>query len=474
MSLSFIKSEMSSGKGDISENSAKLTIDASVKHQIFEGFGASSAWWSQDVGGWTESDKNGVPVREAIMELLYGRDSGIGIHIYRHNLPAGTGTGKKKGDFCHYWRSGQSFIDDKGNIDYSLDSNALWCLNKAIEMGVDDIVFFSNSAPDNMTLNGKPHGDKSPKKTTNLSPERYHDFADYVLNAVEYFLSKGVPITEVSPINEPQWRWQGGQEGCHFEPDEMAALYKVFYEEMEKRGLFDKVTLAMFESGQWGGSEFTKWFEAIMEDETLSGYIKTVQSHSYNSTENEKQKIADWLNKNYPHLKRSCTEWTEMRNLGKDIGMDSALDMANMICTDLTTLDAVSWSYWIAVSCYNWRDGLIYVDTDTHEYTVTKRLYEFGNFTKFITPGSVRVESNLEGNDIKAVTFENGNKLITVAVNASHIYKDMAIDVQGYTACELYLTDETNNLKELKIKEYLTESGVNLPPKSVMTIVMIK
>ena len=34
--------------------------------------------------------------------------------------------------------------------------------------------------------------------------------------------------------------WQGGQEGCHFEPDEMVALYKVFYAEMEKRGLTDE------------------------------------------------------------------------------------------------------------------------------------------------------------------------------------------------------------------------------------------
>lgn len=408
------------------------------------------------------------------MELLYSQDNGIGMQIYRYNLGAGTGTGEKNGTFENYWRSGQSFIDDNGNIDYTLDANALWCLNRAIELGVKDVVFFSNSAPDTMTLNGKPHGDVSKKKKTNLSPDNYQEFADYVLDAVEYFLSKGVPITEISPINEPQWKWQGGQEGCHFEPDEMVALYKVFYNEMEKRGLLDKVSLGMFESGQWGGSDFKKWFKAIMEDETLSKYITTVQSHSYNSSEEDKAKTAQWLDKNYPDLKRSCTEWTEMENLGKDIGMDSALDMANMICTDLTTLDAVSWSYWIAVSCYDWRDGLIYVDTDSHEYTVTKRLYEYGNFTKFIKPGYVRVESTLEGDDVKAVTFENGDELVTVVVNSSLSYKDMAINAEGYTVSELHLTDETNNLKKLNTEKYLTESGVNLPPRSVMTIVMSK
>ena len=456
--------------------SLKFTIDTSVKHQTFEGFGASGAWWSQDVGGWTEKDKNGVPVREAIMELLYGADKGIAMDIYRYNLGAGTGTGEKKGDFCHYWRSSQSFIGDNGKTDYSLDENALWCLGRALKLGVKNVVLFSNSAPDNMTFNGKPHGDKSLKKRTNLSPERYGDFAGYVLDAAEYFLSKGVPIKEISPINEPQWKWQGGQEGCHFEPDEMAALYRVFLEKMKERDLLDKFTLAMFESGQWGGEKFKKWFKAIMDDATLCGYIETVQGHSYNSSETEKRENARFLSENYPNLKRSCTEWTEMRNLGRDTGMDSALDMANMICTDLTVLDAVSWSYWIAVSCYNWRDGLIYADTDTHEYTVTKRLYGYGNFTKFIRPGYVRVQCDAQGEEIKAVAFENerGSELSAVIVNRSSLFKEAEMDAEGFAVKEIYITDGTNDLMENSGKYVLSEDRVKLPPESIATVIMEK
>ena len=53
---------------------AELTIDPAARHQTLESFGISSAWWSQDVGGWTDKDANGVPVREAVMELLKNRD----------------------------------------------------------------------------------------------------------------------------------------------------------------------------------------------------------------------------------------------------------------------------------------------------------------------------------------------------------------------------------------------------------------
>ena len=145
---------------------AELTIDPAARHQTLESFGISSAWWSQDVGGWTDKDANGVPVREAVMELLYGK-SGLGLQVYRYNLGAGTGTGEKAGEFNDPWRSGQSFIGDNGEIDYTLDENALWCMNRALELGAKEVVFFCNSAPDSMTINGKPHSDKQKKKVTN-------------------------------------------------------------------------------------------------------------------------------------------------------------------------------------------------------------------------------------------------------------------------------------------------------------------
>lgn len=472
MSVPFAAEENLFSESGADRNTAKLTIDTSVRHGTFEGFGASGAWWSQDVGGWTETDEKGVPVREAVMELLYGHDSGIGIHIYRYNLGAGVGESGDCGG--HFWRNAQSFINEDGSRDYSRDENALWCLKRAVELGVKDVVFFSNSAPSNMTVNGRACGDRAEKKTSNLAPERYGDFADYVLDAAEHFLSEGVPIKEVSPVNEPQWKWQGGQEGCHFEPHETAALYKVFYEKMEKRGLLDKITLAVFESGQWGGEEFRKWFSAIMEDETLRKYIKTVQGHSYNSTEGEKEETARWLGENYPNIKRSCTEWTEMRNLGRDTGMESALDMANMICTDFTALDAVSWSYWIAVSCYNWRDGLIYVDTDTHKYTVTKRLYGYGNFTKFIEPESVRVEASAEGKDIKAVAFEKDGRVTAVAVNSSDAFQNTQLIAGDLEISEIYLTDSDRDLERVSAEAYFNSERLLLPPKSIMTIILKK
>lgn len=457
---------------------ATLTVDLNDRHQTMEGFGASSAWWSQEIGGWTDTGASGKQVREEIMDLLYSED-GLGLNIYRYNLGAGTGTGEKPGVFEDSWRSAQSFIDDNGNIDYSLDANAVWCMNRAVELGADKVFFFSNSAPDTMTITGMPHSEEQRKKVTNLAPENYQAFADYALDAVEHFRAQGIPVMAISPINEPQWTWQGGQEGCHYEPDEMVALYKVFYQEMLNRGLTDEVELDMFESGQFGGlKKFRKWFKAIAEDETLGPIFHTLSGHSYNSSFEDKEKTAKWLKKNYPDLKIRCTEWTEMTG-GRDVGMDSAVIMADMICNDLKILDAISWTYWLAVSRYDWRDGLLYVEQNEpipQTYTMTKRYYGYSNFTKFVKEGAVRVGTQMDNEgSLNSIAFEQDGKLTMVLVNSSaENERQVSFNIANanYQTMTTWLTDADHDLEQTAQAGYSAQSSVTLPPQSVMTVVL--
>ena len=71
------------------------------------------------------------------------------------------------------------------------------------------------------------------------------------------------------------------------------------------------------------------------------------------------------------------TEWCEMAE-GRDLGMDAALILARTVHEDLTILSVVSWQHWLAVSCYDYRDGLVYVDKSTREYRIPKRMWALG------------------------------------------------------------------------------------------------
>lgn len=78
--------------------SVKISINHSKVFQTMQGFGASGAWWAQYVGGVTQTDpESGKSVRDRISELLFSKENGLGIRIFRFNVGAGSadsGNGK--------------------------------------------------------------------------------------------------------------------------------------------------------------------------------------------------------------------------------------------------------------------------------------------------------------------------------------------------------------------------------------------
>ena len=194
----------------------EISIFPDVKHQTLEGFGASGAWWAQDVGGWDDGS------REEIIKLLFDQQEGIGLSIYRYNIGGGDGE-----SIPDSWRRAETFEVGQGKYDWSRDANAIWVLKAAQQAGVEYFVAFANSPPARMTLSGRTNADAD--HHSNLPLAMYPQFAQYLVDVVEHLQDdEGIPIGWLSPINEPQWDWlmQNGQEGCHFEPDEAAALTK--------------------------------------------------------------------------------------------------------------------------------------------------------------------------------------------------------------------------------------------------------
>ena len=92
----------------------KIEINPKVKYQRFEGVGASGAWWAQIVGGWSHIDpESGKEVRNRISELLYSKENGIGMQVYRYNIGAGS-KHSGKGYYSEPARSTECFEISRG------------------------------------------------------------------------------------------------------------------------------------------------------------------------------------------------------------------------------------------------------------------------------------------------------------------------------------------------------------------------
>lgn len=440
------------------------------------GFGASGAWWAQAVGGWENiADDSGLAVRDRIAELLYSREKGIGLTIYRYNIGAGS-VYESKGYYSEPLRKTEGFYLGNGKYDFSRDKNAVYMMKQAVKNGAEEIVFFVNSPSVLLTKNGMAHQSKNKPFRENISRKNYKEFADCCLDITEHFVKEGLPVKYLSPVNEPIWKWTGGQEGCFYRPDSVRAVFKVFCEELDKRSGLDSLKLSGAEAGdlRYFNNSYTY---ALLGDKYIRSHLDSVDVHSYclplpvfKSVMNNRhlfmKRFRRFMDKHYADIPIKMSEWTHMQG-GRDKGMGSAMVTANTIYDDITILHAESWSHWIAVSEVDYCDGLIYINMEDKSFEMTKRFYATGNFSKYIRPGAVRIEASCGNSQIKVLAYLCEGKTVVVAINNSECSENISLDCKQKEVLWA-VTDKDSDLTEKIIEN--TDS-IKLPANSVNTFV---
>jgi O-glycosyl hydrolase len=382
-----------------------LALDDTKTFQTIRHFGASAAWWAQDVGAWPRDRV------EAIMDALFDREKGIGLGIIRYNL----GGGKDAAGSADPWRSAESPLSEDGTLDWERDGAAVGIVDEAVRRGAS-VILFANSPPAAMTVTRSPEGNG---KKANLRPDSRAAFAAYLADCVESLeRTRSWPIAAVSPMNEPQWDWGPGkgQEGSHYGPEGARALLEALSLEFTARGIDTPVSAP--ESGDWKAADNLGYLSLIWKDERLSGRLGHYSLHSYWSSRADRERLSRMVARDHPGLEIWQTEWTEMR-AGRDAGMDSALSLARTVHEDLVSGGVSSWQYWIAVSKYDYRDGLLYADPASRSFQRTKRLWALGNYSRFIDRGARRIGCAAKAaRGISASAYRNPDgSLVCVVVN---------------------------------------------------------
>lgn len=480
----------------------KTVLDTTATYQTMNGFGASACWWSQDIGSWENS--------EEILSYLYDKDKGIGLNIYRYNLGAGS-----KGDehILTENRGTECFLNADGTYDFSKDKAAQNCLATAKKLSGDDlrVTLFCNSAPVSLTKNGAgycaPEKDEDAAWVTNLDEANYAKFTDFCYNSADYFLGEGYRVTDVSPINEPQYNWRAwynedgsysvNQEGCYYSKTEATALYNAMIDRFEGSELAGKgCNISMFESGsaEGKGSTCASYIDCMLgkgpkymfKNKDLRNYFDTISLHSYWSSTETKQQTAEYLADKYSQYNVVCTEYCQMTNdentgvfdlISKEengtngMTIDYGVAMAKVIVDDLTILNAKEWDWWTACSYGVYPDGLIYLNPDNHkDIQTSKRLWCLGNFSKFIDEGATRIACSSGIESILSCAFVNpDNSTIIVYVNDTD--KDESTTLQCSNDYAVYTTNEKYNLEQTASGK-AEEANISVPAKSVVTVVI--
>ncbi len=482
------------GGGDLSSSvtpDLTLTIDIEDVSQEILGFGASDCWSIQYVGQWPQEK------REAIADLLFetaldgvNDPRGAGLSVWRFNIGAGS---NRLDNISESWRKADTFYDDDfSQYDWGRLPGQRWFLDAANVRGVDRFIAFVNSPPINMTKNGRAFCDID-SGSTNLADGMEGDFATYLADIVAHFRDQeGIEFDALSPFNEPQWNWEAGtQEGCRYS----AADMKRVIDALAANPGLGNTEIEVPESGSmddlWEGESYLRTF-FDPESPAYSGDVVAprIAAHSYKTDlpstglVERRKKLRSELDY-LPDVDYAMTEFCVLgkHGRGRDLGIDTALHVARLMHFDLVVGGAVTWQWWLAVSPYAYKDGLIYIDhePDDGDFFESKLLWAMGNYSRFVRPGMVRLdvrrsdnathEETVEGLMVSSYFDRDLEIVATVFINWTAEAAPVSLAVEGAAVNEWipYVTSA-----EYDLKSYLPAASVGtilLPARSIVTLV---
>jgi O-glycosyl hydrolase len=499
-------------QGNLNTNAASplvVTIDTTRKHQTINGFGASDAWSTQFVGQWPDEQ------REAIADLLFetnldasNNPKGIALSAWRFNLGAGS---SRESNIRDTWRKADTYLnEDFTGYDWTRCPGQRWFLQAAQARGVERFTAFVNSPPINMTKNGRAYCN-SVSGSTNLRIDKTEAFATYLATILQHFHDvEGIEFDAISPFNEPNWQWEGNsQEGCRYANADIARVVKALYPHLQSRQLATQIDVP--EAGDIGylygysnqrGDYIDAFFSLTSPYYIADMIAPQIAAHSYFTCWPEDGRLVGWrqtlrfnLNR-YPNLGYAMTEycilipdgsWVPARHRnygsGRDLGIDPALWIARVIHHDLAIAEAASWDWWLAVSPYNYKDGLVYIDKRTLKgnHYESKMLWAMGNFSRFIRPGMSRVttrrsdgatpEQTTTDLMVSAYHKQDDNTVVAVFVNWTDTVKPVRLRFLGAGVQSLipYVTSETESLTAYRALDLGDTAAI--PPRSIVTFV---
>ncbi|QDP00214.1 glycoside hydrolase [Thalassotalea sp. PS06] len=517
----------------LSNAETKLTIEYDKEFQTIDNFGASDAWIINPlISKWQRQGKE--KDIEKLANLLFSEESGIGLSGWRFNIGAGSseqGANSLIGldNLNKDYRRAELLQPDSGaDIEPEKQSGQIRFLQEAYHRGVSDFVAFSNSPPVWATKNGLAHpNDGSGIGSTNLDPDKVTQYAEFLVDVLEYLRGDivGVPVNYISPVNEPSWEWQGkSQEGNRYNNEDLIRVYSELYNALQRAGLNHQVeidagevaeyTAALSDSryrdfsnshSNYGGGMNSKglglyrnYIDKLLGDEGLREKLgNKISLHGYFSDiwADRMGELRDLVNENVTAVSPDAKIWMsefsilggtgDARNFdgnGWDVNdIDYALHVSKVLHRDLTRLNASAWHWWLGVTAYNYKDGLIKVNSelDAESLQTSKVLWTLGHYSRFIRPGYVRIGldrvDNLNGLMASAYKSDSDERIVVVLANASGAAQDISFEMLGLPQDKVvssfvpYLTNNAEDLSMLASEQLL--DGYTVPAKSIVTLV---
>jgi O-glycosyl hydrolase len=481
-------------------------------HQTIHNFGASDCWSGQFVGSWPDDQKN------RIADLLFssGTDSignpvGIGLSCWRFNIGAGSAEQGDQSNIEDEWRRAPGFLNNDGSYNWQAQASQRWLMQAAKVRGCNQFIAFVNSPPVQFTKNGKAYS--SGGSSGNLDYKNYKKYAGFLADVIINIKKlDGIEFDYVSPFNEPEWDWKAGkngkagQEGSPWLNHEIKAICTEIDAALSAKNLSTKIEIPetgqlnfLYETGNKPGrsNHIEDFFSPLSHNYVgdLPHMAGKIAGHSYHTTWpykkliNIREKMAKKIEEVAPELEFWMSEYCILENnvvikgRKKDPGIAPALYMAMVIHSDLVIENANAWQWWLAISPYDYKDGLVYIEKSKTggKIETSKMLWALGNFSRFITPDSKRI--GILRSDITTASQMDSllisgyktreEKYICVLVNltGNNFRIKVDLDKKNYSEVSGFITSNGKTHNLTRIETGNPGDILIIPARSIITLV---
>ncbi len=443
--------------------------------QRIDGFGASGAWWPNDLA------KFPAETQKLVADKLFGAD-GINLSAYRYNIGGG-GAGVKTPA-----RAPKEVADDTAGLAF---------LHAAADAHVPILTGFVNSAPPRFTTSGKACGGS-------LKPGMEDEYAQYLVDVVKH-LHDDVHVTlqYVSPMNEPDNNFGDcGQEGMSVPIAQRATVVQALGKALAAQAPYTKVIADETTADAILSTEAPQWLAVP----GTKDYVAAIAHHTYDFPNEALRKLVPPVATRFgkPTWMTEICCYKGSGGVATSFGaqydptMTQGFWLADQIFDDLTIAGDSAWYWWTALSpvlgcapkadpqcptrknTKGFNDGLLYYDehyatSGVTQTFPTKRFSVLGQFSRYVRPGAVRHAVTGAPKGVRMLAFADGDRWIVVAWNERKDAQTLGIALpngtRAPTGATATFTDARDDMKRGS-SPARTNTGswlVTIPPGTIAT-----
>jgi glucuronoarabinoxylan endo-1,4-beta-xylanase len=408
-----------------------VTVNPATTYQTIDGFGASEAF---GMSGTIRTAS--ASVQKQALDALFSTTSGAGLTILRNIIPSDSShsiepnapSGGPNGTPNYVWNASSP----------SVDWDQLWVAQQAKNTyGVTNFFNDAWSAPGYMKTNNSESNGGSLCGTTGAScssGDWRQAYSNYLIQHEKYWVAAGLPPSALGFVNEPSFKTN--YSSMDFSPAQVTSFVKVLGPALRSSGLKEKLVCC----DPVGWNQLPSYASAIGADSTANQYVDLYTSHGYGGAPNSV------VNTNGKPVWE--TEWSAGSGANESWDNNDAFSgfsWAQNIHNGLVNANLSAFLYWWGIDAYAGNSSLAGITNG--QLTVSKRLWAFANYSRYIRPGAVRIGASTGDSNLKLSAYRNADGSIAVVVlntAQSAITANYAVSGASGSATP-YLTNNSNN-----------------------------